>query len=58
MTQHCCQAMGQHLNRCCDRHEDPFACPDALVAFDARFQEYGLIVHDGGASVVGIAFCP
>ncbi|WP_406708117.1 DUF6980 family protein [Streptomyces halobius] len=31
----------------CDTHTDPFACPDALVGFSAKFQEYGLIVHDG-----------
>lgn len=42
----------------CDRHDDPFECPDALVTFDARFQEYGLIIHDGGTSAVGITFCP
>jgi hypothetical protein len=42
----------------CDRHEDVLTCPDALVLFTARFREYGLIVHDGGGSSVGIAFCP
>ena len=26
--------------------------------YDSRFNEYGLIVHDGGTSVVVIAFCP
>ncbi|WP_372482242.1 DUF6980 family protein [Streptomyces glomeratus] len=31
----------------CDRHEGPFACPDALIPFTARFREYPLIVHDG-----------
>ncbi|MEU9834971.1 hypothetical protein AB0D67_25850 [Streptosporangium sp. NPDC048047] len=42
----------------CEDHEDPFECPDALVRFNAGFQEYGLIIHDGETSVIGIAFCP
>ncbi|WP_216858519.1 DUF6980 family protein [Actinomadura verrucosospora] len=33
-------------------------CPDALVSYSARFDECGLIVHDGGGSVISIAFCP
>ena len=58
MIQHCCQAMTNQVNWHCDQHDDPFDCPDALVHFSARFQEYGLIVHDGGASSIGIDFCP
>jgi hypothetical protein len=42
----------------CDTHTNPFACPDALVRFSAKFQEYGLIIHDGGTSSIGILFCP
>ncbi|WP_443053651.1 DUF6980 family protein [Streptomyces sp. NBC_00285] len=29
-----------------------------MVGFDPRFQEYGLIIHDGGTASVGIDFCP
>lgn len=58
MNQLCCQAMAQHLNWLCDQHEDAFDCPDALVWFNPKFQEYGLIIHDGGASIVTISFCP
>jgi len=58
MSEHCCDAMARQVAWRCAGHEDPFDCPDALVMFDARFQEYGLIIHDGGTSVVGIAFCP
>ncbi|MEU5431286.1 hypothetical protein AB0H73_37570 [Streptomyces olivoreticuli] len=49
MTEHCCEAMTRHVDWHCDTHADPFACPDALVDFSAKFREYGLIVHDGGA---------
>lgn len=31
---------------------------DALIAFVEKFNEYGIIVHDGGQSMVGIAYCP
>src|SRR6266542_3688536 len=57
-TNHCCQAMTNQLNWRCDQHQDAFDCPDALVVFTARFQEYGLVIHDGGSSVVTIKFCP
>ncbi|MFF4485609.1 DUF6980 family protein [Streptomyces sp. NPDC001544] len=58
MTTHCCETMTYHVDLRCDEHDDPFDCPDALVDFSARFQEYGLIVHDGGTSSITIGFCP
>jgi hypothetical protein len=58
VSEHCCQAMAHRVNWHCDQHVDPFDCPDALVRFSAQFQEYGLIIHDGGASVITINFCP
>ncbi|MGX2996897.1 DUF6980 family protein [Streptomyces sp. JNUCC 64] len=58
MTHHCCEAMSHQVDVRCDQHDDPFACPDALIDFNATFQEYGLIVHDGGTSSVTVAFCP
>ncbi|MYS21835.1 hypothetical protein GA0115240_1352102 [Streptomyces sp. DvalAA-14] len=59
MTQHCCEEMTSRVNvRCDQHHDDPFACPDALIAFSADFQEYGLIIHDGGTSSITIDFCP
>ena len=29
-----------------------------LVRHSAKFDEYGIIVHDGGAAVIRIRFCP
>ncbi|WP_369228014.1 hypothetical protein AB5J52_47980 [Streptomyces sp. R39] len=58
MTTHCCEAMNSHLNWRCDEHDDAFDCPDALVDFSAKFQEYGLIIHDGGTSSITMDFCP
>lgn len=32
--------------------------PDAILAYSPKYDEYGLIVHDGGSSTVQIHFCP
>ncbi|MEU3609752.1 hypothetical protein AB0E83_30570 [Streptomyces sp. NPDC035033] len=58
MTDHCCEAMRGRVEHRCDDHADAYDCPDAVVSFSARFQEYGLVVHDGGGSSLDIAFCP
>ncbi|MFK4085164.1 DUF6980 family protein [Kribbella sp. NPDC020789] len=50
--------MSRRIAAICAQHDDPFDCADALVHFSARFQEYGLIIHDGGRSVISIDFCP
>ena len=40
----------------CALHPDRFDCPDALI--HKSLDDYGIIIHDGGRSVVEIAFCP
>lgn len=55
---HCCATMARQLDWDCDQHDDPFDCADAVVSFSPRFQEYGLIIHDGGTSSLLIDFCP
>ncbi|MFG2818157.1 DUF6980 family protein [Kitasatospora sp. NPDC048365] len=57
-VEHCCERMTSQVEHWCDEHDDPYDCPDALVAYSAKFREYGLPVRDGGTSRVGIAFCP
>ena len=54
---HCCESMKQHLATC-DAHEAKASCGDQLVSYAPKFDEYGLLVHDGGSSVIAIAFCP
>jgi hypothetical protein len=49
--------MRSDLSNKCDVH-DRLACPDALIHYSLKFNEYGIIVHDGGASSVQIHFCP
>jgi hypothetical protein len=29
-----------------------------LLAYSPKFDEYGMIIHDGGSSTVQILFCP
>ncbi|MFF7332600.1 DUF6980 family protein [Streptomyces sp. NPDC008150] len=58
MASHCCETMTSHANMRCDLHDDPHACPDALIVFDAGSGEYGLIIHDGGTSSITVDFCP
>lgn len=57
MTQ-CCSRMEEQLATRCEVHDDPFDCPDALVHVSPGTGSYGLIVHDGGSSWIGIRFCP
>ena len=54
----CCEQMENRLRLDCSQHEDVFDCPDALVYQSVRFDEYGLIIHDGGSSYVLIEYCP
>jgi len=58
MERHCCDEMRRQIAWHCSDHADPFECPDALVRYSDRFDEYGLIIHDGGTSVSVIHFCP
>ena len=55
---HCCERMAEGLKFECSRHKDAFECPDSLVYYSDRSDEYGLLVHDGGTSYVVIGYCP
>ena len=50
--------MERNVDFDCTVHRDKFECPDALVSFTSHFNEYGLIIHDGGSSSIAIEFCP
>lgn len=52
----CCSRMSDMLQA--RGEHDPFADPDVLVHYDPKFDEYGLVIHDGGSSTVGIEYCP
>lgn len=42
----------------CNQHPDPFSCPDNLIYYSEKFDEYGIIIHDGGPSFSKISHCP
>ena len=55
---HCCNQMEQKLTLECEQHENEFDCPDVLISYTPKFNEYGLIIHDGGSSSIVISYCP
>jgi hypothetical protein len=50
--------MTKNLTLNCEAHANVFECPDVLINYIPKFDEYGLIVHDGGNSVISISYCP
>jgi predicted RNA-binding Zn-ribbon protein involved in translation (DUF1610 family) len=48
--------MDYDLNQTCRVHDSRYACPDALIGLVRGV--YGLIIHDGGSSVIEINYCP
>jgi len=46
------------LNQRCDQHPDPFDCADVLIYYSEQHDEYGIIIHDGGASYSVLKYCP
>ena len=58
MRKHCCKMMTHYLNWSCDQHSDPFDCPDWIIIYLNKFDEYGIPVHDGTSSFAHISHCP
>ena len=54
----CCDMMRASLQMDCETHDDPFDCPDSLLAYNDAQDLFGLIVHDGERNVVVIRHCP
>jgi hypothetical protein len=50
--------MSRQVSVACAHHASPYDCPDTLVYYSPKFDEYGLIVHDGGSSHIQIHYCP
>jgi hypothetical protein len=55
---HCCKRMKSAVESECEQHAERWDCQDALVSYSAKFDEYGIIVHDGGSSSISIDYCP
>lgn len=54
----CCEQMRVQLMRQCDQHPDPNDCPDVLVTYDPKFDQFGIPIRDGGSSSLSIRYCP
>lgn len=54
----CCDSLRAALQIECEAHDDPFDCPDSLIAYNEGLEQFALIVHDGERTVVLICFCP
>ena len=54
----CCDAMRARLSETCEVHPDPADCPDVVVDYSPRVDEYGIPVHDGGSGWIVIEYCP
>ncbi|MFJ8089140.1 DUF6980 family protein [Lysinibacillus sp. NPDC095746] len=52
MKKHCCEDMTFHASFKCEIHENPFECPDKIIIFYEQNNDYGLIIHDGGKSII------
>jgi hypothetical protein len=50
--------MHKNLTLNCKVHSHVFECPDVLINYIPKFDEYGIIIHDGGNSVISISYCP
>lgn len=50
--------MFNQVNLKCQEHANPFDCPEKLIHHSAKFDEYGIIIHDGGSAFEIIKFCP
>ena len=54
----CCEDMRRAVEQICEQHPNRYDCPDCLVEYRPESGRYGLIVHDGGESMIVIHFCP
>lgn len=56
---HCCKIMRENVNMTCEIHKDNiFQCPDKIIYCNQEYNEYGIIIHDGGESYIEIHYCP
>lgn len=58
MNQYPCTHMQAHAQFTCDQHEDLWDCPDAILLYNPKFEEYGIPIRDGGRSRSILAYCP
>lgn len=55
---YCCEDMCNFVREDTDDNSEIYQNPDILIVYIPKFDEYGLIIHDGGESSVQINYCP
>ena len=53
-----CVHLAYHVTQPCPQHEDPWDCPDVVVMYFPRFDDYGIPIRNGGSAVMPIQHCP
>ena len=53
-----CVHIAEQLTHTCSKHPDLRECPDVLILYEPRFDEYSIPIRDGGLSGRCIRFCP
>ncbi|WP_373290132.1 DUF6980 family protein [Novosphingobium indicum] len=50
--------MDAQISLTCKQHPERSDCPDCLISYDPAFLRYGIMIHDGGSSMIAIDYCP
>jgi hypothetical protein len=58
VTQHCCEMMQDNVENSCPDHPNRHDCADCLIDYWPKSKTYGIMIHDGGESMITIQFCP
>ncbi|MGB3291627.1 MAG: hypothetical protein WBB01_01400 [Phormidesmis sp.] len=51
-----CIHIAEQVTKTCEQHPNPYDCPDILIVYEPRFDEYSIPIRDSGSST--IRFCP
>ena len=52
-----CVHIADQITQTCDQHPNRHDCPDTLLVYEPRFDEFSILIRDGGSSST-IHFCP
>lgn len=58
LGKYCCEMMTFQIEFQCNVHSNIFECPDKIISYDLKFDEYSIIIHDSGESTIDIGYCP
>ncbi len=58
MIIHCCDKMRENASFKCDTHVSPYDCPDQIIDYIEKFDEFWIIIHDWWKSIIKINHCP